>query len=84
MKVWIVETGEYSMRGVWGVYSSPDAAVERIKATYSAPYVVEWKPLTVADDGSFELVGHFASVPGKSAQHVGCYDGRAWELDSWD
>lgn len=83
MKVWIVETGDYEQRGVWGVYSSPDVATERIKATYAPPYIVRWEDVRIEVD-SFELVGHFDAVAGKSTRHTGVFDGRLFELDGSD
>lgn len=79
MKVYIIETGEYSQRGVWGVADSVEAAVEHIKAAYPAPYIVSWRELQheVWGEGKYEewrLVGDFSAVAGKSTWHTASYD----------
>lgn len=91
-QVWIVETGEYSQRGIAGVYSTPEKAEQGIKDVYSEPYKVAWEPIkdtswTYPIDGrterveQFTLVGHFEAVPGYSAKHRNEFDITAHELD---
>lgn len=71
--VWLVESGEYEQRGVFGVYASVAAAVAGIKDTYSEPYVVSWQALAEVGD-EWQLVGDFARVPGYCVNHRGVYD----------
>lgn len=66
---------------IWGVYSSPEKAVELIKADYGPPYVVEWEPLRTDQFGDMSLVGHFQAVTDKSAHGSITFDIRPFTLD---
>jgi hypothetical protein len=65
--VWLVETGEYEQRHVFGIYASRADAVEGIKRTFQAPYRVVW-----TEEGDV-LVGAFEGVQGYSTRHTGYY-----------
>lgn len=73
-KVWVVESGDYEQRFVWGVYRSPDAAVASIKATYGPPYIVRWNDVEDCTEDRYCLSGDFEGVVGYSTKHVGCWD----------
>lgn len=75
-EVWVVEKGEYSDRYVWGIYSSPESAVEHIKAMFGEPYIVTWEM-----DG-LSLIGHFEEVNHYSIKHTAVFDIESWEVDS--
>lgn len=78
-RVWIVETGEYEQRGIWGVYASVEAGVAAIKEDYGPPYIVEW-----ADPDSsakhLSLVGTFQHVAGYSTAHTASFDFSEYEV----
>lgn len=72
--VYVIETGEYEQRYIFGVADSIAAAVQHIKATYRAPYVVQWdEPSSDSADFTF-LVGHFDAVVGKSTKHTASFE----------
>ena len=67
-EVWLVETGEYEGRYIFGIYDSYDSAIVGIKDKFSPPYVVVWEK---SDDG---LTGHFEEVNGYSIRHTAQFD----------
>lgn len=79
MTVYLVESGEYSQRGVVDVFASEQAALDGIKADYPAPYVVTWGP-PVRDGKFLTLTGHFKHVQGYSIGHSADFDITAWEV----
>ena len=82
MKVWIIETGEYEQRHVFGGAVSPERAALYVIECYSEPYKIKWEPVKYqpwgADDNGkpyeeYELIGHFEDVPGKSIAHTATF-----------
>ena len=71
--VYVVETGEYEQRYVFGVYVSLAAAVLSIKETYGAPYVVRWHDVEPGEDYS-TLTGDFEAVQHHSTRHQAHFD----------
>ena len=66
--VYVVETGEYEQRHVFGVYASLEAAVRGVKETFGAPYIVRWHDLEPGED-FVTLTGDFERVPNYSTKH---------------
>lgn len=61
---WVVESGEYEQRGVYGVYSSLQESVNAIKRRCGPPYIVTWRDPKKSSFGEdYELAGHFTGVP---------------------
>lgn len=79
--VWVVEHGEYEMRAVWGVYSSPQVANDSIKSVYKDPYIVEWSDLMLLGDSEATLIGMFTTVPGYSVAHTSTWHMTRYEID---
>ena len=73
MDVWVIETGDYSERGVFGVASSLEAAVHYVKARYQGPYIVAWEEKTDSQ-GELYLEGRFEFVSHHSTEHKARYD----------
>ena len=67
--VWVIETGDYEQRGVFGVAVSPEAAAACVKDCFTAPYIVRWDEPTEAG-----ITGHFRSVPNYSISHTARFD----------
>jgi hypothetical protein len=88
VKVWIIETGDYEQRYVFGIATSPEKAAAYIRSTYDEPYVIEWESLAHTpwgDNGGepydeYELVGHFSAVQGYSTEHTAKYTIHPCEL----
>ena len=82
--VWLIETGEYAQRDVFGVASSLDAAVAYVKRAYGPPYVVEWEDVEQdewqKEHNWWTLVGNFEGVQGYSTRHRGVYDISPWPV----
>ncbi len=74
LAVWVVESGEYENSGPDFVASSLEAAVERLRAIYAFPYVVEWSELGENDRGGFYVDALFEAVPDYSTKHQAHYD----------
>jgi len=68
-RVWVVESGEYEMRGTDAVASSVPAAIAEVKRIYGPPYVVRWEE-PVATKRGWEMTAHFEGVVGLSAKHT--------------
>lgn len=68
-QVWVVESGEYSQRGIVLVGASLDAARQAVIAQYAPPYIVEWEPVVNDAFEDWILVGNFEQVLGKSMKH---------------
>lgn len=79
-RVWIIKTGEYSQRYVFGVASSLAAAVAAIKRVYGPPYIVDWDESEVESEG--QLIGKFDRVLNYSTDHVALFD--IDEAEVWD
>lgn len=71
--VWVIHTGDYEQRDVFGIAVSLDAAVKHVKSRYGNPYVVDWTE-PEGGDGFYILRGNFSHVQGYSTQHVGEYE----------
>ena len=78
MEVWVIESGDYSMRSVMGVADSIDSAVASIKETYGPPYQVEWLPVEYGDYP--QLTGKFEAVSGYSTRHAASFSFTAYDL----
>lgn len=79
--VWVIETGDYECRFVWGVATSPEAAEKMIRSAFRAPYVVRWEDLQKRGD-EYVLVGHFDRVLHYSTGHTSTWDITPQVLDS--
>jgi hypothetical protein len=63
--VYVVESGEYEQRMIFGVFSSLDAACASIRRPYVAPYIVRWDDAAVPNSyGGYTYTGHFTRVNG--------------------
>lgn len=72
--VWVIETGDYELRYVFGVAKDLNLAVKYIKEQFPAPYVVAWSKVNVDDADSVFMIGEFEAVAGTSTKHVACFD----------
>lgn len=82
MKVWIIESGEYEQRHVFGVAVSLERAIQLIKDEHPPPYIVKWddfEPWPEGPERGF-LVGHFTAVPGYATGHTAEYDIQPFEV----
>ena len=70
--VFVIETGGYEQRFVFGVAASVEAAIAYIKAQYLRPYVVRWDLHSKCDTTT--LIGHFEATPGYSTRHDAEFD----------
>lgn len=75
--VWLIESGEYEQRGVFGVAESLEAAIAHVKTEFGPPYIVRWEQPKKSDYPEFPMItltGHFEAVPGYSTEHTADYD----------
>lgn len=77
-KVYVLEEGEYSSRGVVGVYASPEAAMDDCNDEPDHVQRNEWKhyPATEQPNGK----GGTFTI----AQHWTAYKGGAYEISEFD
>lgn len=81
MNVWIIETGNYEGRYIFGVAESVDAAVATIKAAFAAPYRVRWEEVVIGSEEA-QLIGEFEQVPGFSTRHTGLFTMTCYQVNS--
>jgi len=88
MKVWVIETGDYEQRIIFGIAASPEAAVAYIKAEYSQPpYIVQWEELRWDEkkesdtEQSASITGIFQQVSGYPYGGRNKYDISSWEVE---
>ncbi|KKK99577.1 hypothetical protein LCGC14_2631360 [marine sediment metagenome] len=72
-KVWIIETGDYEERYVFGIAETLEAAVSFIKSVYPFPYLVEWSDPYIYNVKSVTLYGYFSEVLKHSTSHYAEY-----------
>jgi hypothetical protein len=80
--VWVVETGEWADRMIWGVASSVEAAAHLVRSSYPPPYIVRWEEPKQDEDGEWSMTGHFDAVPGYAAEGAGSYDFTPYQVDA--
>lgn len=80
-KVFVVETGDYEQRYVFGVFSSVAAAIAGIKEKFGSPYAVSWDEL-VQDEHGMRITAHFKAVNHCSVMHDAEFEITEMELDT--
>ena len=80
MTVWLIESGEYEQRGVWGVADSVVSAVEFIKQKFPPPHQVSWDEPVQLDDDTWRLTGAFGAVQYYSIEHENTFDITKYEV----
>jgi len=53
--IWVVESGEYTNRGVDFLAVSIETALAHMRKTYQAPYVVSWEELEQEDENHWSV-----------------------------
>jgi len=79
-EVWVIETGEYEQRGIFGIAISVEAAIKHIKEVYGPPYRVRWGELIKHDSDCYEIGGRFADVPDYACSHTEGFEITRYEL----
>ncbi len=82
MTVYVVSSRTYEDTGVSFVASSLEKAIELVKASYPAPYIVQWDEPATDSWGCTSLTGHFAAVPNVTTKHAATFDFSAYVVDT--
>ena len=78
--VWVVDHGARGDLGVTSMFATAERAATRLRQVFGQPFLVEWEPLDVSDDGDEAiLVGHFTAVPGYAADHTAFFLMQRWD-----
>jgi hypothetical protein len=78
--VWVVDHGAQGDLGVVSMFATAELAAARLRQLFGQPFLVNWEPLEFSCDGDEAiLVGHFAAVPGYSADHTAFFMMQRWD-----
>lgn len=80
MFVWVIESGNYEQRYVYGVADSIESAVAFLREEYAPPYVVAWDAPYIQDERTAYMRGKFSRVLNYSTEHEAVYTFTRYDL----